>query len=487
MNGASFRQSMGLLHGWGGLIAGWIGFAIFLTGSLAVFDDEITRWASPELAVTAPATPAQIIAVMRQLDARSPAYWFAAMPADRTPAMRTMWKDAKGAMERAQVDPASSRSIEPRLTGGGGFFTRFHYTLHGGDIGTWIVAAVSVAMLVAMVSGIVVHRRIFSDFFTFRPRAAAQRRWLDLHNLLAVLSLPFLLMIVYTGLTIKSRTYLPVPAGPRPTIAAPRLAKAPPAPAIAPDVANLYAKAEGIFGRGRIAFVTVRDDKDTRLFIASRVFDDRLNLSTDTATFDRASGALLGTTQVDKSAYLTQRVFAGLHFGQFGGVTVRWLYFLLGLAGTVMIGTGLILFSIKRPGRSIETITTACTTGLVLACLAHLAATRFLPIALLHREWHEAAIFFATWAIALLHAGIRPSLGAWREQGFAIAGLTALLVLVDMASVPFGDGPIDGVRMTVDIALVLVAAVFAAFGRGFARMVQDRERTLRRTGPAVGQ
>src|SRR5690606_39216626 len=141
-----------------------------------------------------------------------------------------IWKNDEGALRRGHADPASGRWIEPRDTGGGRFFTQFHYTLHAGTIGTAIVAAVSVAMLVAMLSGIIVHRRIFKDFFTFRPRAKAQRRWLDLHNLLAVLGLPFLLMIVYTGLSIKSQTYLPIPAGPRPVAPARPLAPAPEVP-----------------------------------------------------------------------------------------------------------------------------------------------------------------------------------------------------------------------------------------------------------------
>lgn len=473
MNGASFRQSMGLLHSWGGLIAGWIGFAIFLTGTLAVFDDEITRWVSPELAVTAPATPRQVLAVMEALETRSPDYWFASMPAGRTPTMRVMWKDADGVIKRSQADPAAARLFEPRSTGGGGFFTEFHYTLHAGDIGTWIVAAISVAMLVAMISGIIVHRRIFSDFFTFRPRAAAQRRWLDLHNLLAVLTLPFLLMIVYTGLTIKSRTYLPVSAGPRITAPLPGLADPPLAPAAAPRLATLYAQAESVLGVGRISFVTVREEDDVQLFVASRNFDDRLNLSTDTATFDRASGVLLGTTQVERPAYLTQRVFAGLHFGQFGGTTIRWMYFILGLAGTVMIATGLILFSIKRSNRAIEAITIAAVSGLTAACLVHLAAARWLPVAQMQRDSNEAKLFFAAWAISLVHAALRPRLCAWREQMFAVAGLAVMLASFDLAAILSTDRPVDTIRWPISAALLFVAAIFLLLGRKFGTMLRD--------------
>ena len=73
----------------------------------------------------------------------------------------------------------------------------FHYTLHGGLPGYWLVGWISMCMLVALISGVVVHKRIFKDF-TFRP-GKGQRSWLDAHNATAVLGLPFLFMIGYTG------------------------------------------------------------------------------------------------------------------------------------------------------------------------------------------------------------------------------------------------------------------------------------------------
>ena len=45
----TLTQSMAWLHTWGGLIVGWLLFVIFLTGSLAVFDQEIDNWMTPEL------------------------------------------------------------------------------------------------------------------------------------------------------------------------------------------------------------------------------------------------------------------------------------------------------------------------------------------------------------------------------------------------------------------------------------------------------
>ena len=45
----------------------------------------------------------------------------------------------------------------------------------------------------------VTHRRIFKDFFTFRPAKGGQRAWLDAHNVTGVLVLPFYLMITFSG------------------------------------------------------------------------------------------------------------------------------------------------------------------------------------------------------------------------------------------------------------------------------------------------
>ena len=45
----SFTQRMDWLHTWFGLVLGWLAFALFLTGTIAVFWFEIQHWAQPEL------------------------------------------------------------------------------------------------------------------------------------------------------------------------------------------------------------------------------------------------------------------------------------------------------------------------------------------------------------------------------------------------------------------------------------------------------
>src|SRR5205085_9007135 len=69
---------------------------------------------------------------------------------------------------------------------------------------------VGMAFLIGTITGLIVHKKIFRNFFTFRPSAkGAQTRWLDAHNALGVLSWPFQFMIVLSGLVFYCYLYIP--------------------------------------------------------------------------------------------------------------------------------------------------------------------------------------------------------------------------------------------------------------------------------------
>ncbi len=74
--------------------------------------------------------------------------------------------------------------------------------------GRWVVGFCAMFMFVAIVSGVITHKKIFKDFFTFRPKKG-QRSWLDAHNAVGVLALPYHVMITYTGLVTLMFMYMP--------------------------------------------------------------------------------------------------------------------------------------------------------------------------------------------------------------------------------------------------------------------------------------
>jgi uncharacterized iron-regulated membrane protein len=50
VEGPGIRQSMSSLHTWAGLLLGWVLYAMFLTGTVSYFKDELSQWMRPELA-----------------------------------------------------------------------------------------------------------------------------------------------------------------------------------------------------------------------------------------------------------------------------------------------------------------------------------------------------------------------------------------------------------------------------------------------------
>ena len=78
---ARFTDSMNWLHTWAGLIAGWVLFAVFLTGTLAYFQYEISRWMQPELPAAA-STEQAILDAQRYLTQQAPqaASWSIMLP-----------------------------------------------------------------------------------------------------------------------------------------------------------------------------------------------------------------------------------------------------------------------------------------------------------------------------------------------------------------------------------------------------------------------
>jgi hypothetical protein len=73
----SFRQAQAWLHTWCGLWVSWLLFAVFLTGTLAVFEEPITHWMTPS---TMPRTPRRRRIRRLKPGATCPSAWPGAWP-----------------------------------------------------------------------------------------------------------------------------------------------------------------------------------------------------------------------------------------------------------------------------------------------------------------------------------------------------------------------------------------------------------------------
>ncbi|ADO72069.1 PepSY-associated TM helix domain-containing protein [Stigmatella aurantiaca] len=489
----SLRQSMAGLHTWAGLLVSWLLFTILFAGSLACFDKELTRWMQPSLH---PPSGQQLSAdqVRNWMHAHAPDAhaWWMRPPGPREPWWRVGWEPDGGAFQAFQLNAATGEPL-PKTVGGDFFFT-LHYDLHAGLNGMYVVAAAAILMLVALISGVIIHRRIFQDFFTLRPQATRQRAWLDAHNVLGVLGLPFHLLIAYTGLAIFVITYMQAgirvayqgDAGRFDTEVQRSWEREdigqPAPPPVSLD--GLIVQAQRTWGDGGTAgWISVHHPGDAAAVVSIRRRDDsRITDDQRTVSFDAATGALLHVQPPYDPGYRTYAWMTGLHMAQYGGQWVRGLYMMLGLAGCLMLVSGVQLWLAKREARGVlglglvRGLNGAVLGGLPLASLALLWANRLLPSGLPGREHWEVRAFLFTWTASIVWAALGHGKGRLTRDQFLVGAFLALgLPLVSVvrapqghlgASLARGDWALAG----VDLVLLATGAVCALLSRRLGRV-----------------
>lgn len=499
----SLRQSMSGLHTWSGLLVSWILFVVLFSGTLAVFDKELTRWMLPQLQ---PLESIQVGAdrvheLIAERAPRAHGYWMLP-PSERMPYWTAGWEpEGEGEFQSFLVD-AQSGEVLPS-TVGGNFFLELHYELQGGVIGLYVVGVAGLFMLVALASGVIVHRRIFKDFFTLRPKAAKQRAWLDAHNLLGVLGLPFHLLMAYTGLAIFITFYMTagIQVGYKNDVEhffhdvqgafdREELGK----PARPPkSIDRMILKAREAWGDdSAVGWINVEHPNDASAMVQVRRAVQRSMVNDQrTVSFDSGSGALLHVQAPYRPGYHTYAWLTGLHMAQFGNHLLRVMYFVLGLVGCAMVFGGLQVWVSKREARGhrgvalVRVLNGAVCGGLPLASLGLLAVSRLLPAEMIGRERWEATAFVVTWLLALAHAlWRRGSRAMAREQMGALAALALVLPVLGL----FGPEPgrlttriaeSDWLMAGVDLGFLLTGALCAYLAW---RLGQERAEPVRVRG-----
>ncbi|KAF1070444.1 MAG: hypothetical protein GAK45_00785 [Pseudomonas citronellolis] len=495
----SLRQSMSGLHTWSGLLVSWLLFVVLFTGSLSCFDKELTRWMLPSLHAEPRSEIGadQVRAHLAALAPKAHAYWMLP-PSERMPYWTAGYVPADlSDFHSMRLDRQTGEELPKTL--GGDFFFAIHYGLHAGIVGIYLVGVAGLFMLIALVSGVIVHRRIFKDFFTLRPKAARQRAWLDAHNVLGVIGLPFHLLMAYTGLAIFITLYMTagikvayhndgerfeqetMGAFDREELGHP--AKPP------KSIDRMVLRAQELWGDGSsVGWINVEHPADSSSMVQiRRAVDHRLVNDQATVSFDSGTGALLHQQKPYHGGYQAYAWLTGLHMGQFGNALLRVLYLLLGFASCAMIVGGLQVWLSKREARGsrgvglVRVFNGAVCGGLPLASLGLLAAARLLPADLAVRETAEGWIFVGVWGLALLHALLRRGRGALlREQTIAAAVIALALPLLGLfgpaegrltQSIARGDWLLAGVDIGLLITGLLCAALAWHLGRKPAEAV----------------
>jgi uncharacterized iron-regulated membrane protein len=495
----------GAVHSWTGLLCGLLLFVAFYAGALTMFNEPVARWAEPPHPVIplarAPALLDHIVATRPEAREELSLY-----VGDSHAEPRFFWWDPEsgqqyvaslGADGRLVIGPPHSsrlaRSIDLIHRAGG-------LPLDRGTSLT-IMGVVALLYFMAIVSGlIIVLRSLRRDLFALRVGRNLKRMWLDAHNAIGVVGLPFHLFIAITTAVFAFDAEIAglqdrfVYQGRLDDIAA----AGSPYEAVKPGhgrgqmlppeqlIARVRAVSPGFEAQtitwlrpGRAnaaALVAGRDPAD----LSARTVSVRL---------DAATGRILNDSELPGRGNGWNAMAAGfsaLHFGSFGGAPVRWAYFLLGLGGAFLFYSGNLLWiesrkrragSGERAGRAARLMASA-TIGVAFGCIGGLS------LSIASAKWFPGGLTdLAAWHTGVFHAGLAAALavafgfGAARSAVWLMALAAAATAAIPLTSllgalVPaLGIWNVPGAPLGVDLVAAAGALSLAWGARVTARRI----------------
>ena len=462
------------LHTWCGVVSALFLIVCFLAGALTLFLDDLNRWAAPPPPSVMPAPDARQQAQLLDYMAAHPeittTFTLHLRTTADTPAPLSWERDGEQFWATRDANGQWRRFSAP-LPALGEVLDDLHRTAGiPGAVGGYTMGVVAVLYALALISGtVLLLPRLKRQLFALRPEGGRRRAWLDLHNLLGLTALPFHLVIAIT--TAVFVFYAPLEQAMRAL-----------SPAADTDVAEAA-------GQGELlppATLLARAQAFAPALQAERMVFDALDDRAEalvvvlggTATGGRRlyvalnpyGGALRYRNSGGSFYHAASDAFAALHFGNYGGYPLRWLYFVLALAGAVLFYTGNLLWLGKRARgerrdvQLLAALTVGTSCGAICGMATMLLTARFQPLLPLAAETLAHASYYLPFLAANAYA-LRRGAGATAALlCVSIALLCAIPATTGLAAVgwlPF----VPRLLLPVDATALLLALTLYPFAR----------------------
>lgn len=461
---ALVKQSLAS-HSWIGVLVGALMYLVCLSGTLAVFYPELERWEQPGVHESEDFDPAAVEGAYRAvLEAGTPVthHMYVALGRDEMP------RTSISSEERGWFLNGDG-SLGPEVNHDWTHMLIYlHLYLHlPTSFGMIVVSALGALLCGLIVSGALAHPRLFKDAFVLRLGGSRHLEQADLHNRLSVWGAPFHLMIGVTGAYFGFAALLSLVLaaayfdgdtdavraaafGDEPALEQPRQQTD-----STPAIARALESMARIAPEARPAYLTVEhaDDPRQRFMVVGARHHGRLIWSEE-YRFDSA-GDYLGKVGYSDGEAGRQAIFSvyRLHFGHFGGLGVKALYLVFGLALTVVSVTGINVWLARRRGRD---RLNDLWTGFVWGAPPALALSAVAGVLL---ELPATGIFWAALAAAMAWA-VRQGDEHRAARQLQLVCALVLAVLVAGHGVRFGGDALAGVPLAVNGVLASMAGIF---------------------------
>ncbi len=478
------------VHTWTGIVTGLALFIAFYAGAITMFKEPLAHWIAPPPQHRA--SLAQTDLLIHQTLAVRPdaAKEFTLHLTDygNVPA-RLTWQKSRDDNSPWSADFAPDGSLQIQQLHRSGlprFIDDIHRTAGipgGGEIGEKIMGIVSILYAVALVSGVIVLLpSLVKDLFALRLGANLKRMWLDAHNVVGIVSLPFHLIMALTAVIFGLHDLIyelqdrwiydgqlrPIIQASIPGSVIKRDDR--PAPMLAPE--ELLARVRQRAPDFEPFAMQYRNADSQGAYVRIAGHNPRyLARGMGFVVLSPVSGDILSTDYLPgHQGFWSASVspFFALHFGSYGGEPVRWAYFFLGLAGAFLFYSGNLLWIETRrrtdrrhrgpvPQRLATRLMAAGTVGVCLGCICGISLT-IAAAKWLHGRvgdidaWHQA-IYYATFLGVIAWAFQRGAARAAGELLWFAAAATAAIPMTTLVTTLFTD--LGATTLGVDI----VAAV----------------------------
>ncbi len=465
------------LHTVSGIIISAVLYVIFFAGSFSFFKDEISAWQRDASTTNEVKDPKAYTRLMDSLDSEY----------NLLGRNLTIYRYPNSVDSYVGVEPSVDTALNQTADKQGYFYYNFAkhetkrydevydmgeflYRLHflaqlneavplalGYPFGYIVAGLVAFLFLFALITGLLLHwDKLMSNFYQFRPWAKAKAAWTDLHTVLGVIGFPYQFMFAFTGVILIINTVFVGPFGAIVyngeadkvyqdlgfDVPVESTYSGKPLPAM-PDIQQFVDRAEAEWPDAFVKRIAIKSfgDEQMRVAIAADADYRRSFAGDGYVVYDGASGSVLEEkspygkpTYVD---YLRGAIYR-LHFGDFGGYFLKTVYFVLGIAGCVVITSGIIIWLVARDKNNVvprkrrfnqwlaNTYMAICLTMFPVTALAFIAIKLVPDVG----QTGIYRIYFYSWLVTAVYYTARKNIRRTTRETMLAGAVLALLVPV---------------------------------------------------------
>lgn len=449
-------------HTWVGVFLSVLLFLVCLSGTVAVFHLEFERWEQPHIEEMENVSPDVVEKAMDTFLAQNTQeshHLYVVFPTSDIPRL-VVENDHAAYFADSEGNLLEQESVS---------FTEMLVNLHlylnlPQSWGMILVSALGAIICTLVVTGIIAHKRIAKDAFKLRRGGNGQQAQIDLHNRFGLWAAPFHLVIGITGayfgmagiilVVVASLNY----EGDRDAVIQKIFT---PDPVLAPQegkpaIGRAFAQMETLAPEKSPIFLTVHEVGEPEQFIEIYAKAPNRMIYAEGYRFDTA-GNFIGVAGYEFGEWGKQLVWAmyRLHFGDFAGLTSKWLYFVLGVMLTMLCVSGMEIWLSKKAHPPLASRLWYSTVwGSVSALALTAVADMFFTGSLI-------AVF---WCLMLLNTGITVGVKSLTKPiWLLISGLSVMVLLIAYAAVhQSATLSVASLQLNIPMVVYVVWSVYRA-------------------------